>query len=337
MSRYAEAHKWANLAGPGDGRPTAEQIVKDCSAEDCLKGKIILITGVSSGLGAASAIALAATGATVVGAGRSIPKAKTALSAIADYPNLHLMELDLASQTSVTKFALEFLVKFKAKVNILMNNAGGILTDYQVTEDGVEWQFAINYVSQFLLFSLLKDALISSATSEFPSRVVNLSSVGHRLFGVQFDNLDAKDKDYNSYVAYSQAKTASVYLATEIERRYGSKSLHAWSVHPGCIIESAFLDNSRFDKGTIDSILQAWPMRIHKTNEQGAATQVWAAISSDVLAKEALGKYLEDVSVSIPKEETENPEYFGYVDHTYDQVKAVKMWEISENMLGVKL
>lgn len=337
MSQYAAAHDWDGLAGPGDARPTAERIIKDAAAEKTLASNVILITGVSSGVGAATATALAVTGATIVGAGRSITKAKAALSAIADYPQLHLLELDLTSSKSIKKFAAEFLKQFNGQINILINNAGGVLANHSLSDDGYERQFSMNYLGQFQLFSLLKDALLSSATVASPSRVINVSSTGHKRGPItDFGIINVKGEDYDAFDSYCQAKTASVYMASEIERRYGAQNLHAWSLHPGAILVSSFLDNSGWDKATQEKILETWPQKYFKSNEQGAATQVWAAVSADVLHKDVRGRYLEDVSVSIPAAETKFPDILGYAKHTYSEEKAKELWGFTEELLGVK-
>lgn len=334
MSQYIAAHAFDKLTGPGDGRPTAQQIIQDYKKEGALQGKVILITGVTSGLGKASALALASTGATIFAAGRSISRAKKALASITDSPNIHFLDVDLASQASVKRFAADFLKQSEGKIHILMNNAGGILAEHELTEDGVEKQFAINYLSPFLLFMLLRNSLLANATVEFPCRVINLSSVGHRYSAIRFDNLYHAG-DYVGHVAYGQAKTATIYMASEIERRYGSQNLHAWSVHPGAIQESQFMANSGFDDATINKLLSRWPKQIFKSTEQGAATQVWAAVSDDVLEDNARGKFLEEVSVSKPKGETDNPDMRGYIEHTYNIESATRLWEISEEILAI--
>ncbi|KAL7908171.1 hypothetical protein GGI35DRAFT_55413 [Trichoderma velutinum] len=334
MSRYAAVHAWNKLAGPGDARPTAEQIIKDAGKED-LKGQVIIITGVSSGIGAASAVALAATGASLYLAGRSISKAKAALPTIADLPNVHFLELDLSSNDNVKAFAAEFLKQSGGKLNVLLNNAGGVLVERKVTVDGFEQQFAINHLGPFLLFALLKDALLASASASNPSRVINVTSFGHRYGNIIWDDLNF-EKEYNSTGAYAQAKTASIYTATEIDRRYGAQNLFAWSVHPGGIMESAFMENAGYSKETIDGFMNVWPSQIFKNNSQGAATQVWAAVSDDVLTPEARGKYLEDCGVAIPTEKTDSPEWKGHVGHTYNETDAKRIWEVTEKLLGIK-
>ncbi|KAL7787133.1 hypothetical protein V8C37DRAFT_412170 [Trichoderma ceciliae] len=335
MSRYAAVHVWDNLNGAGDARPTAEQIIKDAGKQN-LKGQVIIVTGVSSGIGASSARALAATGATLYLAGRSVSKAKTALPTIASAPNVHFLELDLASNASIKAFAAEFLKLSGGKLNVLLNNAGCIISERKVTVDGFERQFAVNHLGAFLLFALLKDALLSSASASNPSRVINLSSYGHRLGGIRWNDLNFEKADYNAYVVYAQTKIASIYTATEIDRRYGAQNLTAWSVHPGGIVESRFLDNSGWDKAVVDEMMKNWPAKLFKSNDQGAATQVWAAVSDDVLADGVRGKYLEDCSVAVHKEQADNGDWKGYVEHTYDEADAKKIWEVSEKLLGVK-
>ncbi|OTA08290.1 short chain dehydrogenase/reductase [Trichoderma parareesei] len=336
MSRYAAVHAWDNLAGEGDARPTAAQIIKDAGKTN-LQGQVIIITGVSSGTGAASARALAPTGAELYLAGRSIPKAKAALSTIADLPSVHFLELDLASTASIRAFAAEFLKQSGGRLNVLLNNAGGVLAERKVTVDGFEQQLAVNHLGPFLLFALLKDALLASASPSNPSRVINVSSVGHRYGTIRWDDPNFEKGEYIPPVAYGQAKTASIYAASEIDRRYGAQNLHAWSVHPGAILDSAFLDNSGWDRGYLDGMVSAWPKKLFKSSEQGAATQVWAAVSDDVLAEGVTGKYLEDCSVAVHMSKSDSAEWRGHADHTYNEEDAKRCWELSEKLLGIRV
>lgn len=106
-----------------------------------------------------------------------------------------------------------------------------------LTKDNHEARFGVNHLAHFLLFQRLKDTLLRSAMPEFPSRVVSVASVGHRSGQVTFDDLRAgKEGSYAPWKAYGQAKTANIYLANEIERRYGRQHLHAFSLHPGGIL-----------------------------------------------------------------------------------------------------
>lgn len=103
------------------------------------------------------------------------------------------------------------------------------------TKDGFETQFGTNHVAHFYLFQLLKDLLLASSTPEFRSRVVAVSSYAHRSSPIRFDDYNFEKEPYNPWKSYGQSKTANVYLANEIERRYGAKGLHATSLHPGGI------------------------------------------------------------------------------------------------------
>jgi len=103
------------------------------------------------------------------------------------------------------------------------------------TADGFETQFGTNHLVHFLLTQLLLPTLQASSTPAFYSRVIVLASSGHRHGGINFHNLNFEG-EYNPWVAYGQSKTANIYTASEVERRYGSKGVHAWSVHPGMIM-----------------------------------------------------------------------------------------------------
>src|SRR4051812_21377591 len=177
MSRYASAHDRANLNGPGDARPTALQIVRDEGLISKLQDKVFLVTGVSSGIGIETLRALHATGAHVYGTVRSLSKGQAVVDEIlASNPNggkIDLIEIELASFASIRKGAADFLAKSGGKLNVLINNAGIMAVPEGRTEDGFEMQFGTNHLGHFLLFQLVKDALLATATPESPSRVVS--------------------------------------------------------------------------------------------------------------------------------------------------------------------
>jgi NAD(P)-dependent dehydrogenase (short-subunit alcohol dehydrogenase family) len=157
------------------------------------------------------------------------------------------------------------------------------------TKDGFELQFGTCHLGHFLLFELLKPALLKSATPEFPSRVVSVSSIGHRSGEVRFHDLGfTEPNSYQPWAAYGQAKTANIYLANEIERRYGSRNLHATSLHPGGIftgLQVHVMDMMKqFDTPEIRKVV--------KSSGQGASTSVYAALSEEW--KHKGGKYLSD-------------------------------------------
>ncbi|XPS72184.1 hypothetical protein M3J09_004350 [Ascochyta lentis] len=235
MTSYAEAHK--NPQGPGDARPTAQQIIEDNNLLGNLSGKVALITGISSGIGIETARALKSTGMHVFGAVRNMKKARAALEGDLEPGHLELLEMDMNSLASVRVCAKEFLSKSNG-LNVLVANAGVMMTPEGTTADGFELQFGTNHLAHFLLFQLLKPTLLASATPDFGSRVIFLSSVGHCGGAFAFSNSDTINfvsKPYDPVAAYAQSKLAAVYMANEIERRFSSRHLHAFSAMPGGI------------------------------------------------------------------------------------------------------
>lgn len=197
--RYAESNKWENLGGPGDSRPTGAQVVEDEGLVGAMKDKVFLVTGVSSGMGPATVRALALTGATIYATARNLPKAREALGDVLDTGRVHLLHIDQADMSSVRACAAEFRKK-SSKLNVMVNNAAVMKTPETRTKDDLELQLATNHLSHFLLFYLLKDLLLASSTPEFKSRVVNVSSLGHRYSPIHFDNLRLEG-EYDGWVA----------------------------------------------------------------------------------------------------------------------------------------
>lgn len=321
--RYVAIHK--NPQGLGDARPTAAQIVKDEELEGKLSGQVILITGTSSGTGAESAKALYPTGATLFVTARDLPKARAALGDILDSDRVHLLELELESLESVRQCAAAFLAQ-SDKLNILIENAGVMMPPEGRTKDGFETQFGVNHLAHFLLFELLRPALLAGASSSGkPSRVVILSSMAHRWGEVQFDNINFEGK-YDAQATYGQSKTANVYVATEIERRYGAQGIHAWAVHPGMVMTdlARHMPDGALEKYLEDPYLASTA----KTAEQGASTSLWAATAAALEGKG--GKYLEDCQISVPWDpSSNNPMAPGSAPWAYDEDKAKKLWEKS--------
>lgn len=272
QNKYAAAH--INLSAGNDARPTALQIIQDEGLESKLSDKVAIVTGTSSGIGVATVEALAATGATVFAAARDEAKNKAALAHIKG--KVELLTLDLTSFASVRAAAADFLKRSGGKLNILINNAGVMAVAEQTfTADGHETQFGTNHLAHFLFFQLLKPALLASATPAFPSRVVNLSSSGHRRNAVFFDNLRLDNGAYEPWTAYAQAKTANIWMANAIERRYGAQNLHGLAVHPGGIWTPL---QRHLPAGQVDAWKEMPEVKIMmKSPEQGAATSVLAS------------------------------------------------------------
>jgi NAD(P)-dependent dehydrogenase (short-subunit alcohol dehydrogenase family) len=152
------------------------------------------------------------------------------------------------------------------------------------TSDGFELQFGTNHVGHFALFHALKSALHSSATQEYSSRVVMLTSAGHRLAHFNLDDYNL-NKSYDPFVAYAQAKTANIHMSTEIERRYGSANLHANAVHPGMI--DTGIDRHLDVETAKASANFPGAKQVTKSHGQGAATTILAAIAKELKSKVA--------------------------------------------------
>jgi NAD(P)-dependent dehydrogenase (short-subunit alcohol dehydrogenase family) len=327
-SKYAAAHVSPN--GPGDARPTALQIIKDEALEGKLSDKVIFITGCSSGIGIEAARALATTGATLYLTARDLDKARSALGEFAERSQVHLLELDLNSLSSVRKCAAEFLSK-SSKLNILINNAGVMIPPEGRTADGFETQFGINHLAHFLLTQLLKDTLLASATPEMCSRVIMVSSSAHRASEVQFDDYNFEG-GYDAFKAYGQSKTAMIWTANEIDRRYGSRGLHAYSLHPGSI-------SSGLQKYATDDLRKQWSTipgleASKKSPEQGAATTIWAA-TAGVLEGRG-GIFLEGCQIIGPLSSDAGLLEAGYAPWVYDKEKAARLYEFSKGLVGVR-
>lgn len=332
MSRYEAAH--ANATGPGDARPTALQIVADEGMEGKLKGKVVVITGTSSGIGIETVRALAVTGATIYCTARNVTKAKTALAGILDATRLEIFEMDQDSFASVRAAAQAILAKTE-RINILINNAGIMaVQDLQFTKDGHELQFGTNHLSHFLFFELLKPALLAGVTPDFHSRVVNLSSSGHRIHGInESDNYNFQITEYTAMTAYGQSKTANIYMANEIERRYGSRGLHATSVHPGLIRDTGLSKHMPAGEMAALGAIEQFS-RTMKSLEQGAATTVWAAIAKEWGTKG--GRYLVDCTEGVPAEaDSSLYDSAFHAPFAYDAKKEERLWKDSLKIVGL--
>lgn len=334
MSRYAAAH--AHPQGPGDARPTALQIVQDEKLENKLAGKAMVITGATSGIGLETARALAATGATLFLTVRDPEKAKPTLNDLLQSDRVFLVKMDNSSLVSIRAAAADIIAKSNHQVNILINNAGIMgVPNLQITDDGFEVQFVTNYLGHFLLFELLKPALIASATPEFSSRVVNVSSSTARSVHLATsDNYNFEKKEYDAAVAYAQSKLAMVYMANEIERRYGHKGLHATSLHPGGIMTNISRNVSPEIIAMVLEELKKSGANVLKSAEQGAATTVLAAIGKEWENKG--GRYLEDCAESQRGRDDYDGFGVGWTGQMYDADNEAWLWKDSLKMLGLQ-
>ncbi|KAI9147110.1 Oxidoreductase calI [Paramyrothecium foliicola] len=335
LTPYAEQHKPENLRGPGDSRPTAAQIVEDQGLVDSSEwlGRVVLVTGVSrGGLGLETAKAMHLTGADVYITSRNIDDAHDIIKDIvADGKpgKVDVVKLELDSLDSVRNAARDFLEKSKNRLNVLINNAGIMACPKDETKDGFERQFGTNHLGHFLLFQLVKDALLASATPSFNSRVISVASAAHRRGKINFDDLNFEKTEYTPLGAYDQSKLANILFANEVDRRYKSQGLRALSLHPGGILTPLTRYLPTIEDIKADEKLYA----TLKDPAQGAATTVWAAIAKEWEGKG--GVYLDEVAEGWLSPSDALYYHGGYAPQAFDPPTEEKLWEVSINLTGL--
>ncbi len=303
-----------------------------------LRGKRILVTGVSAGLGVETARALASHGATVVGAARDLKKAEIATAeakhqAERNGGSLELVELDLASLKSVRGCADTLLSKGE-KFDVIIANAGVMATPFGHTADGFERQFGTNHLGHFVLVNR------SAPLIRTGGRLVNLSSAGHRYSNVDLEDPNFERTPYDPFVAYGRSKTANILFAVAFDKRHGNRGVRAAAVHPGVIQTelARHVDPSRIqqiiDQRNQQLAAEGKPPFRWKTVPQGTATSVWAAVVAE--GEEVGGKYCEDCHVGKTIPDTVAIEGFteGVKQYALDPKNADALWKKSEEMVG---
>jgi NAD(P)-dependent dehydrogenase (short-subunit alcohol dehydrogenase family) len=297
-----------------------------------LSGKRVLVTGVSAGLGVETARALAAHGAHVIGAARDLSKAQTATESVreqvASGGSVELVQLDLASLDSVRRCADGLLAASKP-FDLIIDNAGVMACPKGSTVDGFETQFGTNHLGHFVLVNRIASLLKPG------SRLVNLSSAGHRYADVDLEDPNFEHTAYEEFIAYGRSKTANVLFAVEFDRRHKARGVRATAVHPGGIRTelSRHLNPDVLQK-LIAEINASQPKGAapfnYKSIPQGAATSVWAACVAD--ADSIGGRYCEDCHVA---EVVTTPGLRGGVQpYALDPQRAQALWRKSEEMVG---
>jgi NAD(P)-dependent dehydrogenase (short-subunit alcohol dehydrogenase family) len=292
-----------------------------------LSGKRVLVTGVSAGLGVETARALAAHGATVVGAARDLDKARRATDA-AGIEAIELIALDLASLASV-RAAADTLNEAGGKFDLVIANAGVMATPKGVTADGFETQFGTNHLGHFVLVNRIAN-LISPG-----GRLVNLASSGHRFSDVDLDDPGFERTEYAPFVAYGRSKTANILFAVEFDRRHKARGVRAVAVHPGGIQTELSRHMGADELEALVANMNATrpegePAFTFKSIPQGAATSVWAGVVAP--AAEVGGLYCEDCHVATITEGEGIRE--GVRRYALDPERARALWAKSEEMVG---
>lgn len=321
------------IASPFNASSTTDAVLKGID----LTGKNIIITGASAGLGAETARALAAAGATIIMAVRSVEKGKAVAEKIQQTCGIKKIEvdyLDLRVWDSVYKFAGNILAR-DIPVHVLINNAGLQLAKKEFIDGNIEAQFGINHLGHMLLSCLLAPALLKGT----PARVVCLSSAAHRRIPARFDDINFEQRPYEKLESYSISKSANSLFAVEFNRRLEHKGVTSYAVNPGPVftdMQNVFSKQELRDLNFHDENGNVAPW--FKPAEVGAATSVWCATSP--LLNDGGGVYCEDCNISAVKQPDNTvakpspTSLVGVLPWAIDPGLAKELWALSEDMLG---
>jgi len=303
-----------------------------------LRGKRILVTGVSAGLGVETARSLSAHGAKVVGATRDLAKAEAATAQVRKDAakgggSFELVELDLASLKSVRACADRLLEKGEP-FDVVIANAGVMATPFGHTADGFETQFGTNHLGHFVLVNRIASLIRAGG------RLINLSSAGHRYSNVDLEDPNFERTPYEPFVAYGRSKTANILFAVAFDKRHRGRGVRAAAVHPGGIQTELgrYADPGRIEK-VVEEInqqlaAQGKPPFQWKTIPQGAATSVWSGVVAT--ADEIGGRYCENCHVGeiVPEGTPITAVSEGVRGYALDPKNAEKLWKKSEELVG---
>lgn len=280
-----------------------------------MQGKVCLVTGSSSGIGKVTARELAKMGATVVMVCRNRAKGEAAQAEIKEESSndqIDLLVADLSELSQVRRVANEFKQNY-TQLHALVNNAGGANSEHQVTSEGLEFNFATNYLGPFLLTELLIDVLKASA----PARIVNVSSSAHTQGKIDFDDLQGARR-YSVVKAYGQSKLAQIYFTYELADRLRGTGVTVNVLHPGMVVSS-------FNSGTrgIVHLIGEFVYFFGGIDvEKGAQTTLYVATSPELTG--VSGKYF---SQSKQGKETPSSKL------SYDVAIRRHLWEVSEELI----
>ena len=311
-----------------DANTTADEVLADKD----LAGRTVFITGGYSGLGKETARAMADRGAHIIIAGRDAKKLGETQAALADETGatVETLECDLASLQSVRKAAEEANDRFE-KIDLLINNAGVMACDFAQTEDGFERQFGVNHLGHFVLTNRLMPLLKKGERV----RIVNLSSRGHHIAPVDFDDPNFENREYDKWRSYGQSKTANVLFAVALDKRLSGRGIHAYALHPGGIQTNLGRHLSEQDTADLmerirkNAEASGEQPQGFKTIPQGAATTCWVATTPEL--EGTGGLYCEDCHVADQDDESTTG---GVRSYAIDPDKAERLWALSEKMVG---
>ena len=297
-----------------------------------LTGRVAIVTGAATGIGVETARALAEAGAEVIIAARKPDLAQATVDDINRTAKGHAASwsmLDLSSFASVRAFTVRWAGR---PLNILINNAGVMACPLAYTEDGLEMQIGTNHFGHYLLTAGLAHALeLGARQAGVASRLVSLTSIGHRRAGIDFADPNYRHRAYDRWEAYGQAKTANSLFAVGFHKHFKDRGVTANAVMPGGIMtplqRHMSLDEQRA-LGWLDA--NDKPVAGFKTTEQGASTSIWAAVGKELDG--VGGLYLEDCAQALPWNEA--TPWTGVMPHALDPESAERLWALSQETIG---
>ena len=277
-----------------------------------VRGKTILITGTTSGIGLEASLALARRGARVVMVGRDRARTEAAVAKVrAGSGSTEITHLlcDFSSLAAVRELAGAAHARCP-RLDVLVNNAGGVSKVRRLTENGIERTFAVNHLAPFLLTGLILDRLKAQA----PSRIITTASDAHHGATIPFDDLDA-EKTYQGFARYKQSKLANILFTRELARRLEGSDTVCSCFHPG-LVASGFNRNN----GPWMSLAMTMLRPVARSVEKGAETLVWLASTAKVNGLH--GGYFVDMERRQPSPQALDPQ------------TARRLWEASERQCG---
>jgi NAD(P)-dependent dehydrogenase (short-subunit alcohol dehydrogenase family) len=282
-----------------------------------MNGKVVVITGSNIGIGKETAVALASIGATVVLACRNREKATAAASEVKQRcgsGDVHIVDLDLADLATVRSCAEDIKASWP-RLDVLVNNAGGMWTERCTTVQGFEQTFGVNHLGHFYLTNLLLDRLQASA----PARIINVSSVAHHLpvRGIRWDDLQTEQRRYTAMRAYSQSKLANVLFTRALARRLDPHHVTAHALHPGPVRSGFGMDGDM--KGFLSMGNRIFRL-FEISSKRGARTSIHLA--SDPSVEDKTGGYWVH----------RRPGHMSRAAR--DDAAAHRLWDVSERLLA---
>ncbi|WFL78405.1 oxidoreductase [Altererythrobacter arenosus] len=309
------------LDSPFGYRSTAKEVVDGID----LSGKTVVVTGGYSGIGTETVRALAGAGANVIVGARRPEQAHEVLDGMAG--DIAILPLDLLDPASIDAFA-ESVAAEHETIDILINNAAIMASPLMRDARGYEAQFAANHLGHFQLTARLWPLLKAGGGA----RVVALSSIGHRLNGLDLDDPNWERREYEKWPAYGQAKSANALFALQLDKLGEPHGVRAFAVHPGGIatpLQRHLTMDEQRAMGWYDeegNVNQAF-----KSTEEGASTTVWCAVSP--LLEGMGGVYCENCNIAAPA--AEDVPFGGVHPHVRDGALAEGLWSKSEELTGV--